>query len=251
MSSPSRKMSTAAISQSTRRARGRPAGRRSRPASVATHSAAAPSVSGEALPAVIVPASRSKAGFSFASFSTVVSARGMPSRVASPAGITRSSKKPDGQRLHGALVRGEGEPVLRLARDLPRLRHLLAVLAHAPAGGAVLHARHVQLHVGEADLQQPVDALAHRARLGEAPQPVREPLRERDLHAAHALHAAHERELVRRRPASPPPRRPRPCWSSTRARWRRRAWRRRGPRRRGPRARCCSSRGWRRPCPTP
>ena len=44
--------------------------------------AAAPSVSGELLPAVTVPYLRSNTGRSDESFSIVVSARGMPSRVA-------------------------------------------------------------------------------------------------------------------------------------------------------------------------
>src|SRR5207244_2636228 len=68
MSNPSVKTFTAAISQSTRRARGTEPGRRLIPAPVATHRPAAPSVSGDAFPAVIVPLPlvRSKAGCSFA-----------------------------------------------------------------------------------------------------------------------------------------------------------------------------------------
>ena len=78
ISSPSLKISTAAISKSTRRARGSPPGNRSKPFSVATQIAAAPSVRGELLPAVSVPRPllRSNTGFNLASFSIDVSRRG-------------------------------------------------------------------------------------------------------------------------------------------------------------------------------
>ena len=90
-------MSTAAISQSMSFTRGRFAGARERPASFATQIAAAPSVSGEELPAVSVPCPLvvSNAGRSFASFSADVSARGIPSFAIPSTGITRSSKKPE------------------------------------------------------------------------------------------------------------------------------------------------------------
>jgi hypothetical protein len=55
---------------------------------------AAPSVSGELLPAVSVPAGlESKAFLSMASFSREVSPRTLLSRCRSPNGMTRSSKK--------------------------------------------------------------------------------------------------------------------------------------------------------------
>jgi len=97
MSNPSVKTLTAAISQSTRRARGTEAGRRLSPAPVATHRPAAPSVSGEAFPAVIVPLPLflSKAGCSLARRSRLVSARGKPSRDMPSTGTIRSSKNPD------------------------------------------------------------------------------------------------------------------------------------------------------------
>jgi hypothetical protein len=78
ISRPSWKISTAAISKSTRRTRGTPAGNRFKPSSLATQMAAAPSVSGELLPAVSVPFPlvRSNTGFSLASFSIDVSRRG-------------------------------------------------------------------------------------------------------------------------------------------------------------------------------
>src|SRR6267143_4685356 len=80
MSNPSVKTFTAAISQSRRRARGMEPGKRLIPAPVATHRPAAPSVRGDAFPAVIVPLPLflSKAGCSFARRSRLVSARGKP-----------------------------------------------------------------------------------------------------------------------------------------------------------------------------
>ena len=96
ISRPSTRKSTEAISQSTSFTRGVVEGRRARPFDEATQIAAAPSVSGEELPAVSVPLPlvRSKVGGSRASFSSDVSLRGMVSRFTSPTGITRSSKKP-------------------------------------------------------------------------------------------------------------------------------------------------------------
>src|SRR6266545_194184 len=96
MSRPSVRRSTAAISQSTSRARGRDPGRRLSPAPVATHRPAAPSVRGEELPAVSVPLplARSNAGCSFARRSRLVSARGKPSRDIPATGTIRSSKNP-------------------------------------------------------------------------------------------------------------------------------------------------------------
>src|SRR5579862_192655 len=90
-------MSTAATSQSTSFTRGRFDGTRARPASFATQMAAAPSVSGDELPAVSVPCplARSNAGLSVASFSAEVSARGIPSFTIPSTGITRSSKNPE------------------------------------------------------------------------------------------------------------------------------------------------------------
>ena len=76
----------AATEEATIRARG------FRPSSAArssdiTSTAAAPSLSGQALPAVTVPSGR-KAGLSSASFSTVVPGRGPSSRVTSvPSGV--------------------------------------------------------------------------------------------------------------------------------------------------------------------
>jgi hypothetical protein len=93
---PSTRKSTEAISQSTSRTRGVSEGNRARPFEVAAQIAAAPSVSGEELPAVRLPLPlvRSNEGGSLASRSSEVSLRGMASRFVSPTGITRSSKKP-------------------------------------------------------------------------------------------------------------------------------------------------------------
>ena len=59
-----------------------------------TSTAAAPSLSGHALPAVTVPFSGSKAGLSSASFSIVVPGRGPSSRVTSPTATISASKWP-------------------------------------------------------------------------------------------------------------------------------------------------------------
>ncbi len=86
-------MSTAAISKSTSRAWGVVEGSRASPVSVATQRPAAPSVSGELLPAVIVPCARSNAGRREESFSSDVSRRGNWSR-SRPSTATRSCGKP-------------------------------------------------------------------------------------------------------------------------------------------------------------
>ncbi|SHX02577.1 Uncharacterised protein [Mycobacteroides abscessus subsp. abscessus] len=59
-----------------------------------SRTAAAPSVSGLALPAVTVP-SRLKTGLSVASFSTLVFSRTRPSRVTPATGTTSRSNRPD------------------------------------------------------------------------------------------------------------------------------------------------------------
>jgi len=66
------------------------------PSRVATQTAAAPSVSGELLPAVSVPSPRprSNAGRSAASFSIDVSVRGNASFATPSSGVIRSSKNP-------------------------------------------------------------------------------------------------------------------------------------------------------------
>ena len=97
--------------------------------SLATTSAAAPSLIPLALPAVTVPPSRN-AGFSAASFSALVSGRGCSSRttladrdelVVEPPGLARRRPAP---------LRLERERVLVLARDVPALGDVLARLAH-------------------------------------------------------------------------------------------------------------------------
>src|SRR2546430_466230 len=125
MSNPSVNTSTAATSQSTRRARGTEAGRRLSPAPVATHRPAAPSVSGEAFPAVIVPLPLflSKAGCSLARRSRLVSARGNPSPGMPSTGTIRSAEKPvyvaRGAGEHGG-TRGGGLIQARLDLHLAR-----------------------------------------------------------------------------------------------------------------------------------
>ena len=126
--------STAAVSREGEERLDRKASRRAQ-SSDASSTHAAPSVSGELLPAVSVPAGlESKAVRSDASFSSEVSPRTLLSRCRSPNGITRSSKKPRLPCRRGVLVAGERELVLLAAADLPLLRHLLAVLAHRQAG---------------------------------------------------------------------------------------------------------------------
>src|SRR5712691_1387010 len=178
MSRPSVRRSTAAISQSASRARGSDPGRRLSPAPVATHRPAAPSVRGEELPAVSVPLplARSNAGCSFARRSRLVSARGKLSR----------------ERL---LVACKRELVLRIARDAPGFRHLLAVLAHALARRAIFDLENMQADIARPEGLERRKALDDRARLRKAPQPVGEILREPDLHAAHAFHPADQSEL--------------------------------------------------------
>ena len=73
-------MSTAACSQSTRRARAARSLKCARPASLATQQAAAPSVRGEELPAESEPFAP-KAGRSAASRSSEVSLRGIASSL--------------------------------------------------------------------------------------------------------------------------------------------------------------------------
>ena len=101
------------------------------------------------------------------------------------------------------LVAGKRKLVLRIARDVPGLGHFLAVLAHALAGGAIGHGKNVQADVAHPQFPEQAKALRYRARLRKAPQPVGKILREPDLHAAHALHAADEGELLAAVPEHP------------------------------------------------
>ena len=103
--------------------------------------AAAPSVSGDELPAVTEPYLRSNTGLSAASASSDVSAR-MPLSVVTASSIAGAAEpgrdlggEPAvGRGRGGALVALQREPVLRLARDPVLLRHLLGRLAHRLAG---------------------------------------------------------------------------------------------------------------------
>ena len=91
---------------------------------------------------------------------------------------------------------GQRDLVLGIARDVPGLGHFLAVLAHALAGGTVRHCKNVQSDVARPEVLEQGEALRRRTRLRKAPQPVGEILRKPDLHAAHALHAPDEGELL-------------------------------------------------------
>ena len=93
--------------------------------SLITITAAAPSLSGHALPAVTSPSGRNT-GFSVASFSTVVPARGpssllttVPSGVVT--GVISRSKKPLRLRGDRALLRLHRELVHLLARSTPSI----------------------------------------------------------------------------------------------------------------------------------
>ncbi len=92
-------------------------------------SAAAPSLIPDALPAVTVPPARN-AGFSDASFSSVVSGRGCSSRTTSPTGTSSSSKRPASAAAAQRCCDCERERVLLLARDAPAVGDVLAGLAH-------------------------------------------------------------------------------------------------------------------------
>ncbi len=146
---PSWNRSTAASSKSTSRARGTDAGRRARPSRVATQSAAAPSVSGELF-----------AGRQSASAAAAVERRTEPRellerRVRPRERVPRRAVERRDQVVEEArllrrdrpLVAPERERVLLRAADLPLLRHLLAVLAHALPGGAVLDFGDVEAEV--------------------------------------------------------------------------------------------------------
>lgn len=115
--------------------------------SAAGRAAEAPSVSGEALPAVTVPKSRSNTGFNFASFSSVVSSRGWSSRstiASSPALWDRYRHHARGELTRlpgrdGAGVAVGGEAVLGVAADAEVLGHLLGELAHRlPVEGSAI-----------------------------------------------------------------------------------------------------------------
>ena len=84
--------------------------------------------------------------------------------------------------------------VLRLAWNFPLLCHLLAVLAHTFAGGAIFYTGYVELDVGKLDACKRVESLTKTARLHHAAQPVGHSLREPDLHLAHRFHTADHRQ---------------------------------------------------------
>ena len=109
-----------------------------------------------------------------------------------------------------ALLRGdrpavalERELVLLAPADPPRLRHLLAVLAHALAGGAVLDLGNVEPHVLRAQRPERREPARRRPGLEEPAQPDREVAGEADLDAARALGSADERQVAAR-PAEHP-----------------------------------------------
>src|SRR6267143_5752787 len=109
---------------------------------------AAPSVRGDELPAVSVPLPlvRSNTGGSRASFSSDVSRRGMPSRTTESTGMMSSKKPRSWQRSRGDDSRAQARPAP--CGRWPRLRHLLAVLAHALSGGAFRDTRYVESDLG-------------------------------------------------------------------------------------------------------
>ena len=99
-----------------------------------TSTAAAPSLSGQALPAVTVP-SGLNAGLSSASFSTVVPGRGPSSWVTSvpSSSVTGDDLAVEVARVaggDGALLRDRGPLVLRLARDVAAVGDVLGGQAH-------------------------------------------------------------------------------------------------------------------------
>jgi hypothetical protein len=69
------------------------------------------------------------------------------------------------------------------------------MLAHALSGGAVLHRGNMQAHVFPLQFAQQVHARAESAGLRHSPDPVGKALPQRDLHPAHALNAAAERQV--------------------------------------------------------
>ena len=102
--------------------------------SLITMTAAAPSLSGQALPAVTVPPSR-KTGLRLARPSRVVPARGPSSLVttvpsARVTGMISRSKKPFSCDCHGPGLRQDGELVHLTPGDLFELGHVLGRLAH-------------------------------------------------------------------------------------------------------------------------
>ena len=112
--------------------------------------AAAPSLTPDALPAVIVPGLRTN-GLSLASASSVVSGRGCSSlsTVDRPGLAARhldrhdllGEDSPTRMRLAGALLRAEREGVLVVARDLVVLGDVLAGLRHRIDAVLLLHQR--------------------------------------------------------------------------------------------------------------
>ena len=117
-----------------------------------TSTAAAPSLSGQALPAVTVPCSGSKTGFSAASFSIVVFGRGPSSLVSSPpsGSVTATislSKWPDSCAATARVCEIERPFVLRLARDLAARGDLLGGQAHRDVDVVRRALRAVELRV--------------------------------------------------------------------------------------------------------
>ena len=115
--------------------------------SLMTITAAAPSLSGQALPAVTVPPSRNT-GLRPASPSRVVPGRGPSSLVTtSPLGVVTGmisrSKKPASWAATARVWDWSGELVLLLAADLLVLGHVLRRLAHG------------DVHVGQAGQRRP------------------------------------------------------------------------------------------------
>ena len=174
------------VARPAMRARGSRPSRPSAGSSVSSM-AAAPSLSGEALPAVTDPSGR-KLGRRRNSASSEVSARMLSSRLEEPAaGFVGDEAdllvEPAGvPRRGGAAVRPQGERILRLAADALALRQDLSALAqrHRPLRG---HARVDQPPAERRGVQRLVAAGIRGVGLGQDPR-----------RPAHGLDAARDRD---------------------------------------------------------
>ena len=132
------------------------AGNLARPSRDATHRPAAPSVSGDELPAVSVPLAagpieRWREPRQLLQRRVLARERVATQSADGNDEVVEESALP---RRHGTLVTFERDPVLLLPRDAPFLRRDLGVLAHALAGRAIGDGRDVELDITELQIRE-------------------------------------------------------------------------------------------------
>src|SRR5262249_37746237 len=94
------------------------------------------------------------------------------------------------------LMAFERHSILFDTADPPLLRGLLGVFTHALAGRPVLDRLNVEVKITRRKASDDLESTLEVPRLGEFPHPVRERLRQSNLHVGHALDPTGEGKLA-------------------------------------------------------